>query len=42
MTLILLPSRSPELDAVENIWQYLRANSRMRGGTKGSGALRNN
>ena len=26
MTLILLPSRSPELNPVENIWQYLRAN----------------
>ena len=26
MTLILLPSRAPELNPVENIWQYLRAN----------------
>ena len=26
MTLILLPSRSPELNPVENIWQYLRQN----------------
>ncbi len=26
MTLIFLPSRSPELNLVENIWQYLRAN----------------
>lgn len=26
MTLILLPSRSPELNPVENVWQYLRAN----------------
>ena len=26
ITLILLPSRSPELNPVENIWQYLRAN----------------
>lgn len=26
LTLILLPSRSPELNPVENIWQYLRAN----------------
>jgi transposase len=26
VTLILLPSRSPELNPVENIWQYLRAN----------------
>ena len=26
MTLIFLPSRSPELNPVENIWQYLRAN----------------
>ena len=25
-TLIFLPSRSPELNPVENIWQYLRAN----------------
>jgi transposase len=26
LTLIFLPSRSPELNPVENIWQYLRAN----------------
>ena len=26
MTLIFLPSRSPELNPVENIWQYLRQN----------------
>src|SRR5579872_3899221 len=26
MTMILLPSRSPELNPVENIWQYLRQN----------------
>ena len=26
ITLILLPRRSPELNPVENIWQYLRAN----------------
>jgi hypothetical protein len=26
MTLIFLPSRSPELNPVENIWRYLRAN----------------
>jgi transposase len=26
MTLILLPSRAPELNPVENIWQYLRQN----------------
>jgi transposase len=26
VTPILLPSRSPELNPVENIWQYLRAN----------------
>lgn len=26
MTLILLPSRAPELNPVENIWQYLRVN----------------
>lgn len=26
MTLIFLPSRSPELNPVENIWQYMRAN----------------
>jgi hypothetical protein len=26
ITLILLPSRSPELNPVENVWQYLRAN----------------
>jgi transposase len=26
MTLILLPSKSPELNPVENIWQYMRAN----------------
>ena len=26
LTLILLPSRSPELNPVENVWQYLRAN----------------
>lgn len=26
MTLILLPSRSPELNPVENVWQSLRAN----------------
>ena len=24
--LILLPSRAPELNPVENIWQYMRAN----------------
>lgn len=26
LTLIFLPSRAPELNPVENIWQYLRAN----------------
>ena len=26
MTIILLPSRSPELNPVENIWQFLRTN----------------
>jgi len=26
VTIILLPSRSPELNPVENIWQYLRQN----------------
>jgi hypothetical protein len=26
ITLILLPSRPPELNPVENVWQYLRAN----------------
>jgi transposase len=26
MTLIFLPSRAPELNPVENIWLYLRAN----------------
>ena len=26
ITLILLPSRAPELNPVENVWQYLRAN----------------
>ncbi len=26
LTIILLPSRSPELNPVENIWQYLREN----------------
>ena len=26
ITPVLLPSRSPELNPVENIWQYLRAN----------------
>ena len=26
MTLILLPLRSPELNPVENVWQYLRPN----------------
>jgi transposase len=26
MTLIFLPSRAPELNPVENIWQYLHAN----------------
>jgi transposase len=26
LTLIFLPSRSPELNPVENVWQYLRAN----------------
>ena len=26
LTLIFLPSRSPELNPVENIWQFLRAN----------------
>ena len=26
LTIILLPSRSPELNPVENVWQYMRAN----------------
>lgn len=26
LTIILLPSKSPELNPVENIWQYMRAN----------------
>jgi hypothetical protein len=26
LTMIFLPSRSPELNPVENVWQYLRAN----------------
>ncbi len=26
ITILLLPSRAPELNPVENIWQYLRAN----------------
>ena len=26
ITLIFLPSRAPELNPVENVWQYLRAN----------------
>jgi transposase len=26
LTIILLPSRSPELNPVENVWQYLRQN----------------
>jgi transposase len=26
ITIIFLPSRSPELNPVENIWQYIRAN----------------
>ena len=26
LTLIFLPSRSPELNPVENLWQYLRSN----------------
>jgi len=26
LTIILLPSRSPELNPVENIWQYIRGN----------------
>jgi transposase len=26
LTIIPLPSRSPELDPVENVWQYLRQN----------------
>ena len=26
ISLILLPSKAPELNPVENIWQYLRAN----------------
>lgn len=26
LTIILLPSRAPELNPVENVWQYLRAN----------------
>lgn len=26
ITIMLLPSRSPELNPVENIWQYMRAN----------------
>ena len=26
LTILLLPARAPELNPVENIWQYLRAN----------------
>ncbi|MBK5960394.1 hypothetical protein CCR97_19655 [Rhodoplanes elegans] len=26
VTLLFLPSRSPEVDPVENVWQYLRGN----------------
>ena len=26
LTIILLPSRSPELNPVENVWQYMREN----------------
>jgi len=26
ITIILLPARSPELNPVENVWQYLRSN----------------
>jgi transposase len=26
ITLVLLPARSPELNPVENIWQFLREN----------------
>lgn len=26
LTIILLPSRAPELNPVENVWQYLRQN----------------
>jgi transposase len=26
MTLVFLPSRAPELNPVENVWQYLRQN----------------
>jgi transposase len=26
MTLIFLPSRAPELNPVENVWQYMRQN----------------
>lgn len=26
ITIVLLPSRSPELNPVENVWQYLRQN----------------
>ena len=26
MTLVLLPSKSPELNPVENVWQYMRQN----------------
>ena len=26
LTGVLLPSRSPELNPVENVWQYMRAN----------------
>ena len=26
ITIILLPSKSPELNPVENIWQYMRQN----------------
>ena len=26
ITIILLPSRSPELNPVENVWQYIRQN----------------
>lgn len=26
LTIILLPSRSPELNPVENVWQYMRQN----------------
>jgi transposase len=33
LTLVLLPARAPELNPVENIWQFLRNSGKTGGGS---------